>query len=345
MSLLFFDSFDHYQTADIVAKYDGSDSSVSIVDGGRCGTRCLRSQGFPGSTGVVKGVSAVGDTCIVGMAIKRVTGGNPGGLFTIHVAHIPIISFYLANDGSVFAYYNPDAAFPPFSFASYGGILPSDEYHYLEVKTVLGNPGSVAIQVDGVPVFDTTCITSVDGSAWTGVALVSGGFGSGNLRFVDDLYISDADGAAPWNDVLGDVRVERLRPLNNGAVQMWALGAGAAHWEAVDDADTPDGDASYITTTTFGDIETNIHEPSALPPGGRIYGVQMSFYAKKDQPGDRQIAPVFRQAGSNYLGPGVGVTQGAYSFSTAMSQASPATSTEWTLTEINTQEYGVEVTV
>jgi hypothetical protein len=66
--------------------------------------------------------------------------------------------------------------------------------------------------------------------------------------------------------------------------------------------------------------------------------------AKKDLPGNRLIAPVVRQGGVNYLGDDLGVNQDSYLFDHAVFQENPATSAPFTITEVNTDEWGVKVT-
>jgi hypothetical protein len=344
MSLLFFDSFDHYDTAHLGDKYDAIGGTPQIVTGGRCSTNCLR---LDADESVVKGVAATGSTVIVGVAVKNTGGEVLPILFTVEDGPTTMIEINHAADGSIYGRIGLESAFQSIAFVSYGGLLPHGEWHYLEMKILLGdnNTGAVDIQVDGLLVYSTTGITTspYGNVGWTGISFHRSFFYS-PVVFYDDLYIADGDGAAPWNDFLGDVRVEYLRPTANGAVQMWTLGAGPSHWEAVDDGPTPDDDATYISTTSFGDIETNIHENSVLPPGGQVYGVQTSFLCKKDQPGDRLLAPVFRQGGVNHLGDNVAVTQDNYSYSSVVSETNPATSAQWTITEINDSEYGPKVT-
>src|SRR5678816_4281623 len=132
MALLDFDSYDYYQTANLGEVYDGVDNngdfgptgSCQIVTGfGRCGTNCLKVTPSPSTSGVIRGVAASGNVCILGTGVNNTpTGGTPI-LFNIMQGIVPIFRLMRGVDGSLVGFSNPDAAFPPTSFTSIGGLL------------------------------------------------------------------------------------------------------------------------------------------------------------------------------------------------------------------------------
>lgn len=344
MALLFVDSFDHYGTDELPRKWDNVEGATIVAGQGRCGTQAMFITTSPAIHGAIKGVQATGPTVIVGMAVKiPSTHGNDAVLVTVMAGSTPTFQYRHQSDGSIKGIVNPDAAFPDTAFLTGGGLLPKDEYHFLEIKhTMHASAGTVDIQIDGVLVYSGTGLeTSVDGTTWTGVIVGDRNFAY--TMYVDDFYIADTSGTTN-NDFLGDIRIEALQPVSDGTTQEWDLGAGASHWEAVDDGVEPDDDTSYVSTSTLNEIELNNHEDSALPVGSSIKGVQVTILAKKDEPSDRTIAPVVRLSSTNYVGSSLGLTEDTYSFVHGIFEVSPDTDAAWTVEEINNAEYGVKLT-
>lgn len=346
MALLWADTCgDHYATADLDRVWD-SIGTASVVAGGRCSSNCIKCN--PG--GVLKGVNSTGTTVIFGVAVKPINDGqsqsdNYNGmtrLCTLYRGGTDFLGIMMTASGALWGLRNPSLPFADTreAFLTYGGIVQWNIYQFYEVKMDLA-AGTMTVQVNGQEVWSDTGLTlTTSPTDWTGIS-----FGSSfnSTTYIDDVYIADGSGAEN-NDFLGDVRVEALEPTADGAVQDWTLGAGSSHWSAVDDGATPDDDTSYIESNTAGDTETNIHEDSALPTTGQIFGVQVNILAKKDQPGNRLLAAVTRQGGSNYVGDDLGVNQDEYTYIYDIFQTNPATSAQWTVTEVNDSEWGVKVT-
>src|SRR5678816_4963051 len=207
MALLDFDSFDYYQTANLPEVYDAVDGGEEIVTGfGICNTNCLKVTPSPSHGGPIRGVAAADGTVILSSYINNTpTGANAPILFVVRQGTIPIFRVIRGLDGSLVGQYNPDAAFPPTSFISDGGLLQGNAWHRLGLKVVLagGGAGSVDIEIDGVVRQTITGITtSVDGSIWTGYQLGGRQFSAGAVTYYDDVYACDGTGPAPWNDCL-----------------------------------------------------------------------------------------------------------------------------------------------
>ena len=348
MSLLAWDSFDYDDTAHLAAYYETVEAGASIVAGGRCSTNCLRTEGTPSFRGVEKGLSTSDSTIIFTAAIKRISGTNSGVLFQVMHGGTGGLQIYLSSNGSISGRASPSAPFAPVTFTTPGGLMASNAFHHLQMKILLSNTvGRVQIRVDGslTDNYDSGAVlnTTDNGVTYTGVRIGGMGFTSGNLIYYDDLVIMDSLGTT-CKDFLGDIRVEALEPTAAGNKQQWTLGAGSSNYSAVDDGATPDDDTTYITSSTVNQIDTNITEDSALPTSGIVHAVGMKLLAKKDQPGNRTIAPVTRISGTDYVNSDLTVNQDSYTYRPEAWEVSPATAVAWTITELNGAEFGVKLT-
>jgi hypothetical protein len=358
MARLWADSFDHYDTAHVSAKYTTTvrDSIVPGVDGslvispgtGRCGTNSLHLRENPGGTYIVRGVQPGDNRMITGMSVKRLSGSNSLQIWGLLKSASYGLRCYMNISGG-FDFVTDSGALASEVYSSPGGLFQNDISQFIEWKIDLSNDavGTITIQVNGVQVWTTTGIeTFADGVGappYTGFLLGGANFSSGAEAYIDDWYLLDGTGSR-LNDFLGDVRVEALEPTSAGGQQQWTLGAGSSHWSAVDDGAAPDDDTTYIESNTVAQVDTNVFEDSALPTTGTVHAVQVTILAKKDQPGNRLLAAVTRQSATNYVGSNLAVNQDSYTFIEGGFDVNPATGVAWTITEVNNAEFGVKVT-
>ena len=80
---------------------------------------------------------------------------------------------------------------------------------------------------------------------------------------------------------------------------------------------------------------------NATPSAGVVKAVGIHLFARKDDGGVRTIAPVVREAGVNYVG-GNQNLGASYVYVTQYYEKNPATAADWTLTEVNADEFGVK---
>jgi hypothetical protein len=358
MALLFVDSFDHYQQADITAKWTGAGGASSgdfqgytiRAGAGRCGTAALQM----GRTATVyRGIAFGTQPLTVGFAfIINQAHTDPGRNFTIG-------QFANSTSGDLaFLNYNSDGSLTTATATNSGGptgvigatppnTIHQDVWYFLEWQVKIhATAGSHALRVNNVPLVSVSGVNTVPSSAPGGGIvpaafwLTSGGFAGGQTYFIDDFYALDSDGPAPANTFLGDCRVEYLRPRAAGALQQWTpVGTSGAHWLAVDDNATPDEDTTYVEATAAGLTDTNRYQATGLP-AGPIFGAQLSLYASKSDVGPRIIQPVANGVPS---GPLYGPSVGAYQFFATPYAVNPATGLAWTIADINAAEFGVTV--
>lgn len=76
--------------------------------------------------------------------------------------------------------------------------------------------------------------------------------GSGPDIHIDDFVITDDAGPAPYNDYLGDARIETLRPMSDGSASQWMGSDGnkVANWQLVDDLNSGTDHVRELATAT-----------------------------------------------------------------------------------------------
>ena len=350
MALLFCDSYDHYETVDLSRKYSTLGTTQVISANGRCSTNALVVDIDPGFNGVIKGVPTTTPTqAIWGFAVKFTAASIQGNFTSLMSGDANVISFRRTSTGSIEYSINDAAAFATWTSCTGGDTIRVGQWYYIEFKVVLATTaaGSITIRVNAADVtssgFSSGVTTAFYSSTWDGIKL--GGAGFGPVIYYDDFYIADTAGASPWNDFLGDVRVEYLQPTSNGTTQEWDNTGGAAAWNSVDDGSAPDDDTTYISTAVANEIATFNYENSSLPTGATVFGVQVSFLALKAEPGDRAIAPVVREGVTNYVASNTYISDESYDYRHVMMQTNPADAAAWAIADVNNNEIGVKVTI
>lgn len=114
--------------------------------------------------------------------------------------------------------------------ASAPGAMPIAGWQYVEVGAVISTTaGSVTVRVNGSVVLAVTGVNTQNSTASNIVQNVSWGYSAfGQSGSVAHVYFCDDTGPAPWNNFLGDVRVQTIRPISNDAVQFTPALATAA---------------------------------------------------------------------------------------------------------------------
>jgi hypothetical protein len=206
---------------------------------------------------------------------------------------------------------------------------------------VNGASGQCELRINGATASDLTETMNFGANPIGGIQIytyagssVFGGFA------IDDIYCVDTTtGSAPGNTFLGDSRVETIHPNGVGASTQWDPSSGA-NWSCVDETQ-PDGDASVVTTAVAGEID--LYECEDVSIGsGQVWAVQTNFYAKKQDAGTREIAPVVRQGGANYVGTQKALSLGSYVQYSQLWVTDP-TGAAWSVAKVNADEFGVKL--
>lgn len=226
------------------------------------------------------------------------------------------------------------------------GVFPLGT-SFFEVKVVLhDSTGSVEVRKEGVaiPILTFSGDTKNGGTNPTIDSVAYHGLYDTDNGGIDDLYISNAGGAAPYNDFLGNIRLWPLSPDGNGASSQFVGSDGNStnNWDHVnDDPASASAMDDYVESNTVGAID--LYTYSNIPQSsGTIYGINVATLAKVTDPSGKQFRPVIRTNGVNYTG--ADVQPGLVASVTREHWAvNPNTGLAWTFAEINDIQAGEEV--
>ena len=156
------------------------------------------------------------------------------------------------------------------------------------------------------------------------------------------MYANDTTGSDN-NDYMGDVRVFVDRPVAAVGTPQWAVTGAASNAAAVGDA-TPDGDTSYISSNTAGQVD--LYTITAPPSGlGVVKAVQTNLVARKDDGIIRQIAPVLGDGvHANAVGASVSIGNGYVDYLQSFDR-NPLTGAAWAVGDLSTLRVGVKEVV
>lgn len=350
MSLLFFDGFDHYTTADIPSKWSSASGASINPATGRRASASARFTSY--SHYLSLGFGAVTQSAlVVGMAVRLTNlGYNLFGLQT--GSQYPHMMVAISSTGELQALLGHG-----YPWNNLGPVLvtsdthiPPNAYVFVEAKIVIHpTAGSVVLRLNEVEVANISGVPTSDysGAAGTGynqlvtgIYLVSGS----TVLDIDDVYVLDVTGPAPYNDFLGDVRVDVRRPTAEGAHSEWTPSSGTDNSLLVKDV-TPDGDSTYVLTGGVGVRDTHIVQDVAVP-GAQLFGVQLLTNVKKMDAGTCTVAPIVRTPDGvggfiDYVGD-IGTPNTSYGYQRCVYPTNPRTGLPWTEEDFNASEFGYQ---
>ncbi|AGH31360.1 hypothetical protein TVVG_00011 [Tetraselmis viridis virus SI1] len=161
--------------------------------------------------------------------------------------------------------------------ASAQNVIQAGTYQHIEARVFSDNgAGTCEVRVNGVTVLNLTGL-SLSGDP---IAQLSYGrtFGITIEARWDDLYAWDTEGTEN-NTFLGDRRVFTRVCDADGALQEWARSTGSSTYQLLDET-PPDGDTSYVETSTVGDIFGLTFENLPAEVAG-VAAVSVITYARK----------------------------------------------------------------
>ena len=222
-------------------------------------------------------------------------------------------------------------------------LLPNSgfhEYQYWEIKFELGEVGSYELRVDGVTIHSQTGVNMNELGA-VGIRVLIGNSNTGSTAGtrIDDFYLLDDTGSAPYNTFLGAVHVERLYPSSAGSSAGFTPLSGSNH-ENVDEEGQGDGDTSYNSTSSTGDKDLFNMGDLQNVNGGSVLAVRQVTQARKDASEDTiNLTPVIKSGATEIDGDQRALLTG-YDYVRKDYTANPTTSSAWTESEVNSLEAG-----
>lgn len=336
MSLLFIDGFDHYSSTEIGQKWTNQGGTPAInTTGGRRSSGALELNA--GSEYVEKVLAATVSTIMVGCAIKiSALSSNMDAIQLMDGASVQV-KIRVRTDGKIEAFRDTTSLGVSGSVA-----ITANTYAYLEVKSTISDAaGTVTVKVNGTSYLTLTS-QDTKNTANAYVDRVRINCDAAVTMNVDDLYIADTAGSAPQNDLLGDVRVDTALPTSDGTYEDFSRSTGTDSYALVDDT-APDGDSTYVQSTTVGAKDSFLFPVLPDIGGATIFGVQVGLSAKKDSTGTRKVRTVTRPSGGgNYYGSSQDLAA-TYGHFREILPTNPLTGAAWAEVEMNAVEFGMEV--
>lgn len=346
MALLFWDSFDHYNTAKTLTKWTyaagGLASSYSIGAYGRYSTNGLRIQRDPGQSLVVRRslFGATPATLVAGASVEFITA-LPSTYATVW-QFLDLITVQLQlrlnSDGSLEVYRGGAVSLG----SSAAGVITADTQHYVEMKALInGAAGTVEVRVDNVTVITIAGANTQQSANSQVTQFELGGptdTAGTTYQHVDDLYVCD-DSGLRCNDFLGDTRIACGFPAADGVHTDWTPSAGVDHYAMVDEV-SPDDDATYNSSGTATDRDS--FDMDDLPGGivGNVHAVCAVIHSRKDESGIRTLEPSVRVNGTDYDGTGVNIPNNYAYHNLYAWEVDPDTAAPWVIAAINAMEAG-----
>lgn len=338
---IFWDGFDHYNTAAIAQKWNGSTTGGATAINTTAGRR---------GTGALVASLNEGVSRILPTALSAVIMGCACKLDGTPVANTqPVFSFGDAGNfggGNTQLQIVVDANLAVRVYRGAGStllgtsanaVVPTGAFFYLEARVLVSDTvGVVKVNVNGVEVLSLTSQDTKQTSNTTisQVGLVGASTVSDGNQF-DDFYCADA---TTNTDFLGDQRVDTGLPVSDGFYLTWTPSGGSQHFALIDDV--PQQIVNNIADGTAANKDTfNVTDLTAIT--GVIAGVQITAYAKKSDAGARSLKLVTRSNTTDVSSAAQALSTGE-TFFTAIQLTDPNTAAAWTESGFNAAQFGVE---
>lgn len=215
-------------------------------------------------------------------------------------------------------------------------------WYWVAMKFVVHNStGSILVYVNGTEVFNASSLdlTGTANAYATKVHFRRSAADAAAEGSLDNLHIYDGSDGSPYDAILAEHRIYYGLPDGDGVATDWTASSGSDY--ACVDENPPNEDTDYISSATVG------HRNSFTVPDFDgdlvIHALSLTMQARKDDATTRGIKGYSLISGTRYYSSefSMGAT---YVLHTAQWIKSPASSADWTPTEINAAEWGVEVT-
>ena len=344
MALEYYDGFDDLSAAQLTrywnsfnnlsgSTYQSISVNASIVTGRNSTKALLTSGGAPG-------ISPSGGnqaTRTVGAAFNIVSISGTTAIITFGDAGTLQVSVAFNSNGTIAVYRG----------STFGTLLGTSTYalktggwYYVEVTAVINNTtGSVVINVNGGQVLSLAAQNTRNTANNYSNFVTVGAIGTGANVQIDDVYIRDD------STMLGDVRAFSSFANNVGTDTNLTKGGTTIntfnYQQINENLPGADDDTSYVyaTTSNVNQNEEYQFQPVASATG-TIHGVMVCPQMRNDSAGLMTAKVVYLVGGNYFFGPGsnIGSSYLAYPDLTVVS---PATGVAWTISEINSSQFGI----
>jgi hypothetical protein len=211
-------------------------------------------------------------------------------------------------------------------------------YHSVEIMATIADAGGICkVKINGVLMIDYSGDTK-NGGTNTTIDSISYYMGNNGGMYLDDFVLYDATGSAPYNDFLGDVRIQTSSPSAAGNSTQFTPSSGA-NYTTVDEL--PYSAADYVSAVPSGTKDTYAMTDLSGTPS-YIYATQTNLVAKKTDAGPVSLRPIVRSGGVDYAGTSIALLASDRTL-THIRTTDPNTATTWTTSGVNNLQAGMEI--
>lgn len=158
---------------------------------------------------------------------------------------------------------------------------------------------------------------------------------------LDDVVIASDTDTNPANNLLGDLKVNKIQASGNGSTNDWTVTGAASNWQAVSEAGSDD-DSTYVSTTGVGNTDLYNFTNTTI---GDVKAIAVNLTHRKDDSGPRTLKAVYRNGSG-----GTTTEQGSsfpcsetYSIHQLILETDPATSLAWSQSGLDDAQFGVRL--
>lgn len=366
MTLLRYDGFDHYSTAQMTPSGQWTSlvqnsSTISIAAVGRSSTNGLRIS--RGGGGLVDGharatltnVVGTGGTVGIAVTLSNVANNGPKGFWAVEDSASPQLTIAYNATGQIVVTRGSKTGTV---LGTTNNTYAAGSTHYIEFQWIIHpSTGMVDLHVDNVQVDIISGGSPINGltnqntrstanTSWNGYdfQLVYSDFGGAvNVDF-DDFYLLDnvdatATQKSAFNTFLGDLIVKTIYPTSDGNYLQFTPSSSAptTHFSFVDET-PPTDDTDYVASATVGNRDSFNY----VLPIGTVKALQPTLYARKDDAGTRKVTPFTRISSVDYDNSDLTLST-SYQLLNTILTFDPASSSNWS--SGTTKEFGIKVTV
>lgn len=132
--------------------------------------------------------------------------------------------------------------------------LRHGEWYYIEWKLFCDHAvGTSEVRINGQTVLTIPAHDSYYNALPTRLKIHSQKNTAVSYTSIDDLYVCNTSGSAPFNDFLGPMKMELLAPTSDDTAE-WTPSAAVSHYTLVDEM-PDDGDTTYVEAELFDDTD------------------------------------------------------------------------------------------
>ncbi len=277
----------------------------------------------PSVSKIFTGAALAGSIVDTGSRPRILIGGDGGSTY-----HLGVVM----NNNAIYLYRGNFTTL----LTSAAGTYAANTFYYIEISaTIHDTTGTCEVRVNGSTIINYTGDTRNGGG--TNIDTVSYSSFGGYYTYIDDVYICDDSGSAPYNTFLGNVRIHTLSPNGAGSSTQLTPSTGS-NYATVDEI--PASATDYVQGTSG---QTDLYTASDLPSGvGTIYGVQANAIVKKTDAGNLSGRTVIKSGSTTSNG--TSTLLSAYDNTIVDTRSlNPDTSTAWTPSSVNAVEVGIGV--